>query len=203
MRTFVPALSVMLLAGGGAVSAEEFIQSPYVGVSLGYFSLSDIEGDVGGSDFEIRYDDAYDVAIQVGFKTWIWRVEGELEYIQAGTDSVRFLGTTVNVNGDFDILRWSGGAYYDFDNQTRYTPYAGGGLGFATVSEDDVSVGGSTVDGDTETYLTAHAEFGLGVDITKEISIVPAYRYVWFDSGESGFDDNTGHLFKVGARYLF
>jgi opacity protein-like surface antigen len=66
-----------------------------------------------------------------------------------------------------------------------------------------LSLGTITVEGDSDTYFTAHGEAGVSIALNDQLAVVPAYRYLWLNSGEAGFDDDTAHLFKVGVRFAF
>jgi len=199
MRVLLPIVGFMLTLGGNLTHAEQYERGPYIGLSAGYLWLND----VGDGDVNINYDDGFDVGVHLGYKYWIWRLEAEFEYGQSGFDSIEVLGSSVDVDGDFDILRWSGSVYYDLDNFSKFAPYFGGGLGVAYIDFDDVTIGTITVEGDSDTYFTAHGEVGVSVALNDQFAVVPAYRYLWFDSGEAGFDDDTAHLFKIGVRFGF
>ena len=203
MRVILPMVGSMLLLGSNLAHAQQYEQGPYIGLSAGYLWVSDVDGDVSGTDVDVEYDDGFDIGVQLGYKQWIWRFEAEFEYGQSGYESIEALGSSADVDGDFDILRWTGSIYYDFDNQSKFTPYFGGGIGAAYIDFDDVSIGAITVEGSSETYFTAHGEAGLSITLNDQLAVVPAYRYLWLNSGEAGFDDDIAHLFKVGVRYSF
>lgn len=199
-------LAAPLLLALSAPAASQPLHSsdgPYVEFSGGYVSLSDVDGDVGGVDAEVEYNDGFAIGAQLGYKQNAFRVALEFEYGRAGFDSVSVGGVEANVDGDFDIYRGTAGLYYDFDNNSGLTPYVGGGLGAAYVDVEDTTIAGVTFEGDSDTYFTAHGEAGLSFAATERVAIVPAYRFIWFDSSESGFEDDTAHLFKVGLRFRF
>ena len=202
MRVFLPMIGFMLIFGANLGHAQQYVQGPYIGLSAGYLSLSDLDRDLGGTDVDYVFDDGFDVGVQLGYKQWIWRFETEFEYGQSGFQSIEAPGSTTAIDGDFDIYRWTGSIYYDFDNLSRFTPYFGGGLGAAYIDFDDAS-GAITGEGSSETYFTTHGEAGLSIALNDQFAVVPAYRYLWLNSGGAGFDDNTAHLFKLGARYNF
>lgn len=177
---------------------------PYFELSAGYLDLFDVDGDISGIDVKGKYDAGFAIGGQLGYKYSVFRLALEFEYGHAGFDSIRALGMNFDVDGDFDIYRGTANVYYDFDNATRFTPYFGGGLGAAYVDVEDTTIANSvTVDGESDTYFTAHGEVGLAVAATDQIAIVPAYRFIWIDDGSDGFDDDTANLFKVGLRFRF
>jgi len=70
-------------------------------------------------------------------------------------------------------------AVYDFDNQSRFTPYLGAGIGVAHVSHDLVQrVAGETVH-DDHTSLAGQAIAGISVKIDDRWDAFADYRHVW------------------------
>lgn len=199
----------MLVTLAGPATGEPLLppgeaDGPYVELSAGYLALSDVDGEANGIDIEGEYDDGFAIGAQLGYKYNVFRVALEFEYGRAGFDSLSGAGVEVDVDGDFDIFRGTVGLYYDFDNVSRFTPYFGGGLGAAYVDVEDTTFANSvTVEGDSDTYFTAHGEAGLSIAATDRIAIVPAYRFIWLDDGGGGFDDDTAHLLKMGLRFRF
>ena len=198
----------MLVALSAPAAGEPLLppgeaDGPYVELSAGYLALSDVDGDVGGVDVEVEYDDGFAIGGQLGYKYNVFRVALEFEYGHSGFDSLHAMGMNFDLGGDFDIFRGTASVYYDFDNASRFTPYFGGGLGAAYIDVDDVTVAGMSADGSSDTYFSAHGELGLAIGATDQVTIVPAYRFIWVDDGEGGFDDDTAHLFKMGLRFRF
>lgn len=195
MRVALPLLGTMLVATISPVSADQYEQGPYVGISAGYLGISDNDGTI-----DVEYENGFDIGLQLGWKQWVWRLEAEFEYGESGFDSLNGF----DVDGDFDALRWTGSLYYDFDGiLTKFIPYFGGGLGIAYIDVKDVTVGNLEFEGDDDTYFTAHAEAGASIEINPVFAIVPAYRFIYFDTGGNGADDDTAHLLKLGIRYKF
>ena len=203
MRAAIAVFAFMFWIGESSVHAQEYKEGPYIGISAGYLAIEANDGDVSGTDVDVEFDDGFGVGVQLGYKHWVWRLEAEFEYGRSGYQSIDALGSSTDVDGDFDIYRWTGGVYYDLDNLSRFTPYFGGGLGVAYVDVDDVSDGVVTVDGESDTYFTTHGEVGLTIGLSDRFAVVPAYRYLWMNTGGGGLDDDTAHLLKVGARYNF
>lgn len=173
---------------------------PYLGLSAGWLHLTDLEGNGATA----KYDEGFIIGIQGGYKLGVIRGELEFEYGRSGADSIEIDGVgDFDAEGDFDLFRWTTGLYYDFDNLTNYTPYLGGGLGGVYASGDEVTVAGVTFEFDDELYFTAHGEAGLAVEIVDQISVVPAYRFIWIDSSEDDLEDDTAHVAKLGLRVHF
>ena len=47
------------------------------------------------------------------------------------------------------------------------------------------------------------ADVGRALGFLPVVSIVPAYRFIWIDSGAGDIEDTTAHLVKLGARLEF
>ena len=200
----VGTLALVVCAASTPVSAEQYEQGPYIGISAGYLGVSDNDGDISGTEFDVEYDDGFGLGVQLGYKHWVWRLEAEFEYGQSGYEEGEVANVNFDIDGDFDIFRWTGSIYYDFDAiLTKYIPYIGGGIGLALVDVDEVTIGAVTVEGDDDTYFTAHGEVGMSFELSPELDIVPAYRLLYLDTGGNGVDDDTAHLFKLGLRYGF
>lgn len=187
----------------GSARAQTFDGGPYLGVSAGLILFQDIDADVGPIDANIEFAPGYDVALQLGYRFSVVRAELEVAYAKAKLDSVEAGGISVDPDLDFSILRGTAGLYLDFTLLPLFTPYVGGGVGVARIDGDTSVVNGVTIGIEDDTHLTAHGEVGLALDFLPFVSIVPAYRFIWIDSGEEGIDDTTAHLLKLGARLEF
>jgi opacity protein-like surface antigen len=203
MRSVLPVAALGLVLMPGDAPAQTFDAGPYVGVSGGAVLIPDNEGSIAGLGTAIEFDPGWDVALQLGYRFSFIRAEIEAEYGQAAIDRVRVGGASIDPGEDFRYVRGTGGLYLDFTLLPLFTPYVGGGVGAAYILGDDAEVGGVEVEVESDTYLTAHGEVGLALDFLPVISIVPAYRYMWFDTAQGEIDDTTAHLFKVGARLEF
>lgn len=195
-------LTGVLLVVNGA-RAQTFEAGPYVGVSAGALLFQDIDGTVGGEDTSLDFAPGYALAAQVGYRFSAIRTELELEYGVVDLDVAEAAGVEEDLDGDFSVLRGTAGLYLDLTVLPLVTPYAGGGIGAAWIDGDSATIDGVTVEVEDDTHLTAHGEIGLALDFFPLVSIVPAYRYVWIDSGDGEVDDTTAHILKLGARLEF
>jgi opacity protein-like surface antigen len=103
-------------------------------------------------------------------------------------------GASIDPGEDFRYVRGTGGLYLDFTLLPLFTPYVGGGVGAAYIQGASAEVGGIDVEVESDTYLTAHGEVGLALDFLPVISIVPAYRDMWFDTAQGEIDDTTASV---------
>jgi opacity protein-like surface antigen len=190
-------------ASPGEARAQTFDAGPYVGISAGGILFQDLEGTVAGESAGLDFAPGYALAAQLGYRFSVLRAELELEYGAVDLDVVEAAGVSADLDGELNVLRGTAGLYADFTLLPLITPYVGGGIGAAHIDGDSAVIEGVTVEVEDDTHLTVHGEVGLALDFFPFISIVPAYRYIWIDSGDDNIDDATAHVFKLGARLEF
>lgn len=188
----------------------------YVGLSadVAFVEDSDLSGAVSG---DLDYDIGTGGAISVGYLPFAGiefldntRIEAELGYRYAGLDGFTNAGTPANATGSARMLTYMANAYYDFNNETQWTPYLGAGLGGAMVQLSKSSGLGNTDDEDT---VFAY-QFMAGV--TYAPSSMPmtewgvGYRYFTANSPDFtttgatlNLDDITSHNIEATARFRF
>ncbi len=196
-----------------AVPAAHAQKAPVPGwYAQGNVSLSWFENDhytQSGSTGDLKYDNPdWGGSVAGGYKLGNgFRVEGEFGYTRADAKQVTVNSTPVSVSGNADIYTLTVNGYYDFTVAPRVTPYVGGGIGAAIVDVGTITAksGATTVtaNGHSETDFTAFGEVGIAINVAQNIDVVPSYRYLWVNDGRDGFDDDTAHIARVGARYTF
>ncbi|KZL16791.1 Outer membrane protein PagN precursor [Pseudovibrio axinellae] len=114
----------------------------------------------------------------------------------------------------FDIDVWSvmAVAYYDFHNETRFTPFVGAGAGVGVI-DFDLSGDFSSVDPllvGSESETTTHAALklaaGVAFEVSKNMEIVADYNFNYFHDAEliDPIDISaTQNTFNLGLRYSF
>ena len=105
--------------------------------------------------------------------------------------------------------------YYDFANNSRFTPYVGAGVGFdrATI-EANYTASGSTIKADDSDIAFAYNLMaGIGYAVTKNIDLTLGYR--WLDTSTATVDakinttsttldgEYKAHEVLAGVRYNF
>ncbi len=158
------ATSAVLVMPSIANGQEGADDGAYIGFSLAPLLFPDNEA--GATT--VKFDTGVGFSALGGYKLGNLRLEGELAYQTVEGTS------TADVNADVHIVRFTGGAYFDFD-QWILRPYLGGGMGVAGL---DTSGG---FDND-DTAFTWHGEVGLTIPLTEQLAILPAYRYEWTDT---------------------
>ena len=221
----VAAVAALIGSGVAARAEGPFYVSGSVG---GYFRQSDDTMDefhhsatptinVPGTD-KRGFDPGVIGNVAIGYRLISHvRVEAEFGYFS-------YTGSTLNptafasgypelngqtfrrTSGDrFSRYTGTANAFYDFSPIAGlFAPYVGAGVG---ASRDHQSVGtlrssdGTSFQssGGSSTQGLAMVEGGLSFPITRNLSLVPAYRYVHFFAG----NEEVAHVVKVGLRYSF
>jgi opacity protein-like surface antigen len=122
-------------------------------------------------------------------------------------DKFNMLGLSLPVNSDISALGFLANIYYDFKNTSPFTPYIGGGIGFATIY---VSQGTSNLNllwfEDDDTVFAYQLGAGVGYDVSKNWTIDLGYRYFGTSDPQFGNQfkaDFGSHNVSLGARYRF
>lgn len=123
--------------------------------------------------------------------------------------------TTVNASGSISTLSGLVNLYYDFDSQSNWQPYIGGGIGVSLFSAYDLNI---TYPGTTFTAAVDDSTLGfvyqlmagIGYYFNPRTAITVGYRY--FDTFNTSFETPLGevdlegvgiHNLEVGVRYFF
>lgn len=162
----------------------------------------------GGADFGddfsgVSFDTGYNFSGAVGYdfgQIGLANLRTEAEVGFLSSDANNIAPFTGSVDATYAFLN----AYADFGKFNGFTPFIGGGVGYASVN-GEVSVPGFTVQANDKDFaynLTA----GVSYDLTQRISLDVAYRYlaipdVTFSAfGGSVTDDVNIHQVNAGLR---
>ncbi len=142
-------------------------------------------------------------------------VRAELEYSFRSNfkseGNTNFSGTRVQNHMDYNLHTLLANAYYDFYNESAFTPYVGAGIGIAFLDgQADLSFGGNRYSNEIDDTLFAwHVGAGVGVAINDYVTADLGYRYLGTSTayGEVGGNevktDISAHEFSVGVRFGF
>jgi opacity protein-like surface antigen len=176
------------------------------------YSLSDGDDSTAGVALAVGYDFGvkFDVPVRVELE-YAYRGENKESWnTTSGADS---LEGSMKVHAQTLFVN----AYYDFKNDTAFTPYVGFGIGAAfldTKNSIDLVYGGNTYDAsasNTETNFAWNVGAGVAYELTKSWDIDFGYRFVDMGQAEGGKingavhgeADVTAHEFALGLRYTF
>ncbi len=194
-RTVVAAAA--LLAGGSAFAGESY--GPYLG-GYGVFVMPDsvdVDGDADGDgvkdDAKATFDNGWGVGAIAGYDYGAFRFEAEVGYRMFDGAKIKdlVLGASngnppvalgsFDLTSEFGLLTVMANVLYEFENDSRFTPYVGVGLGAGWMFIDTPNSGsaGSLGIADGEDVGFAYQGIaGAKVAITDELAGFIDYRYL-------------------------
>ena len=188
--------------------------------SAGFFDTgSYTQNTIGGGIFA-----GYDFYKQGGSP-----IRAEIEYALRSTVNKEYSGKramtvggmsgSASLKSQYNMHTIFANVYYDFHNDSAFTPFVGGGLGLAIINhkvEGEASIGpvsGSDSYNTTETALAYNLGLGCSYDLTDAITADLAYRFVGTsyhetDKSINGTKVNLGmanyaNEISLGLRYNF
>jgi outer membrane protein OmpA-like peptidoglycan-associated protein len=195
------------LAAGLPLAVQAADKGAYVGVGIGpnWTRDSDVKG--SGIDNTVDFDTGIAAVLSAG---WAYgngvRSEIELGHRRNDVDSIT--GTT---NGVGHVRTWSGmvNVLYDFNTNSPFTPYIGGGIGMARVDGQGSAFGTTSVD-DTANGFAYQGIVGVGYRLNENATVFTDYRYFatrdldfTTADGRSVDADYANHTVLVGLRFNF
>lgn len=188
------------------------------------------------ADFPAEFDSGDGTVGSIGVGYIInqqFRVEGRIGYRESSFDQQQFgsgerEGEEYILDGEIESFTYTIEAFYDFANNTAFTPYIKAGLGIADNSYS-AKLGGAGVaafdafDGASDGFYDAYADdestefswnlgFGVNYQVTESAGIYAEYQYTALgdvmtgqDSFTDGFmiDDLATNELSVGVRINF
>lgn len=191
MRSLSFVLALGLLASPAA--AQDFYGHVFAGTSqIGDLSFAGTITPPGGRqtvDTELQRGGAFGVALGTTINSLsgsAFTTRGELEFStsRGDVDDLQFSGNGPgaenNVDGNISANRFFVNALVDFDTGTRFTPYAGLGLGVAAV---DTSLSYGPVPGavridDRDTVFSTQLILGAAYELTDQLSLTGDVRFI-------------------------
>ena len=179
---------------------------PYVSVNIGWAMMADgnVNGvENSGSTFsdEIEYDSGLTFGGALGYMFGKSRVEGEVAY---QTNDIDTIGGEKNDDIETSLLSFMVNGYYDFHNDSAFTPYLTAGIG---VAKFEVEQTGEPKNDDT---VFAY-QFGFGGEfaVSEKVSLDCRYRYLGTADTDLEDDDSryeievASHNITLGVRVAF
>ena len=202
-------ISVCVLAmffSSSAYSAEGL----YVSGNVGFAMLSDsdlTDSTVPGLTITTEYDPGFALGGALGYDFNRFRVEGEISYQKNDVDKFSLMGVSLDASGDVSAIAFLINGYFDFVNDSAFTPYISAGLGYAKVEFNDLNIVGSGLPSisDDDAVFAYQVGLGVGYAVTEKVTIDVKYRYFATDDPE--FDTTqaeiASHNFLLGVRFNF
>ena len=183
---------------------------PYVSGNVGLVipNNSDVTNLLPGSTVTVKPNNGLGLAgaIGYGFSNNV-RLEAEVQYIKHDLDKTNVFGVDFDLDGDASSLSLLFNGYYDFKNESAFTPFISAGLGFGKTSVSDINVPGMgrISSSNDDTVFTYQLGAGVGYAVNEKVTIDGKYRYSAFSDPE--FDGMTaefsGHIIYAGIRVGF
>jgi len=187
-------------------------EGPYIGINLGAAIVPDYDwDDPAFSGFSVEVESevglAGGVALGYGFNN-NFRLEGEVVYQANDLDKITVSNiASVVMSGDTSSLAFLLNGYYDFVNDSNFTPFISAGIGYAQVNIDNMNYVGSGVpDYDDDDKVFAYQiGAGIGYAVSEKTTLDLKYRY--FGTSDPEFGTSTveygSHNIYVGLRFGF
>lgn len=170
----------------------------------------------------VEFDPGINVGASCGYDFGYLRLEGEISYkhseiqnVTDRTDNYSFR----NPDGNIGTTAFMANAFFDLHNDSKVTPYIGGGIGFAALYQNDTNAtdtrGGTFTrarlydDGD-DTVFAYQVGVGVEIALNRRYSLDIGYRYFATDTAAFNKDSNwsnsqkiENHNTSVGLRVTF
>lgn len=224
--TFVLSILLLLLSTAPLRAGEI---SPYVEVKAGgeYRQIDSIRNSSAVADpvpvNKTSVDDVVGVvggAAGLDFKDIGLPVRTEIEYTYHSQMSYDANPTYINahfpttIKSDVNSHTLFLNAYYDIDTGTAFTPYVGGGIGWAwnrtKTTGTIIATGGSEKIKKTHNDFAWNLAAGCSYALTPNWAVDAGYRYIDFgkiiwgnENAQLTSKDITGHEVTLGLRYKF
>jgi opacity protein-like surface antigen len=193
------------LLGTGLLGISTAAAATYVSGNLGLVFQNDgnyydiIDGDVGRFTFDTGFALVGALGMEFGERM---RAEIELGYRSSDVDtaaSTQFGSWQHARTSDITTTSFMFNGYYDFNPGAQFSPFIGGGLGFANVE-------GMTWYGQGDDSVLAY-QFMIGgtFAVDRNMNLDFQYRYFGTTDPELAWVEieNTSHNLMVGIRYSF
>jgi opacity protein-like surface antigen len=142
----------------------------------------------------VKFDPGIRVGISVGYEFTDWfAAEGQIGIDSCQIDSISG-GSHLN-DASVTTVPYLLNVRLQLPGHPRFTPYIGGGGGFAisVLYTDNLNVNGTTLDGTSATAIWAYQAFGgLRYDINSKMSVSVEYHYTGTSAPDWEIDSTAG-----------
>lgn len=194
--------------------------SGFIGVSIPrnsdvtteYFNNAPTDND------QVEFDPGINIGGTGGYDFGYLRLEGEISHKYSEIDSITDQNANFrfrNPDGNLGVTAFMANAFFDLHNETRVTPYLGGGIGFASLHLSDTRGNDSAgrlllYEEEDDTVFAYQVGAGVEIAINRRFSLDVGYRYLGTDTAtfDNDFDRTNSLKFEshnaaVGFRVTF
>lgn len=169
----------------GLAAAQPAAASTYLSAFGLYNKGKDVQFSVAPGTIDTEYDGGFGLGAAFGWRAdrgggVDYRVEGELSYRKDEVKSHRLNGGAAlpGSTGDAKTTALMLNGYLDFNTSSNFTPYLGGGLGFAKVDFSGFGVDAiPDVLDDDDTVFAYQLIAGAGFALSPTTELFAEYRY--------------------------
>lgn len=171
------------------------------------------EVNVGATEWDFEGGGNYTIA--AGYGADYWAVEGEIAYKILDIDNrvMKATGTETNFEGNQDQIAFMVNVFFYPKPEWTISPYLGAGLGYTSVSWNDIRIPGSNsyLD-DSDTVFTYQLIVGASYRISPRFFLEIDYRYFVPDSVEivsrpggtvGKLDDQALNIIGLALKFKF
>lgn len=181
-KAYILITSLCLLAGH-AIAGDFSASNLYGRIDSGYsWSSNSDSSAIIGAGIGYKFTDYLRADVTLGYRGW---------YNTGASTTIS--GSTISGNADTSTFDGLANVYYDVGHYGRFTPYIGGGVGFAsnTLDSAGVAINGvnvGSINSNTQTNFAWQLGAGTAYQITDNIALDIGYRYL--DMGKVSTGDN-------------
>ena len=191
------------------VSSTTHAQDLYFSGNVGLAIPSDSDLDYPGlpGNPEVESDNGLALALAAGYDFGNTRLECELTYQENDLDQAGYAGNDYDLCGDTSSFALLVNGYYDFVNQSRFTPFLSAGVGVAEVKVRDGEVNGTAITDidDEDRVMAFQFSAGVGIAVSETLTVDVKYRYFGTEDAEIEDADIEywSSNFYLGLRYVY
>ena len=170
---------------------------PYISGNIGvaYLTDADLTDDIflPGLVITYAYDSGLTYGVAGGMDSGNMRLEVEGFYQKNDIDTLTLTGLPpAPVTGDTSLLAFLVNGFYDFENDSAFTPFVGGGIGYGIASQ---TLAGVDFDAVVFVYQVGG---GVGFAVSDTVSLDAVYRYI----GTTTIEFDATSEFEYGSHNL-
>ena len=188
------ALAMSLIANTAQARDEVYIGGSLV---VDLVTEFDFRGTADTTTYNADFDPAYGLEGHVGYDFGNPRVEAEIAYRTMDVGSV---SPGSNGSGDLGLTSVTGNIFYDFENETKFTPFVGAGAGVVFFSGEATytDVNGAAATEEFDTIAPAlQGQIGARYEVADDVSLRGGYNLMIIPTSD---DNESNVLFVNGIK---